>query len=581
MNVTPRVWRERPFADDVAQELTRELGLGPVAARILAGRGVLDVNQASGFLAKRLADIHDPARLQGMDAAARRLAKAIDQRETILIHGDYDVDGSTATTLLTLFVRSFGHRAVPWIPDRRIDGYGLSEASLAAVREQQAQLMITVDCGIADHGWAQRIEADAGCDVIITDHHLPQGALPNCHAVVNPNQPGCTYPDKGLAGVGVAWKLAWATARQLTGSDKLPAGLREFLMDSLALVAIGTVADCAPLDGENRILVHHGLKYLGQTRNPGLRALLDEARVGPQPTVDDIGWRMAPLLNASGRLGSAMRNVHLLSSQNSDEAAPWMAEISRENTERRRISQLLSEELCAEVELHPQRYAQRASLVFAGEGWHPGVVGIIASRLTEAFAKPSVVIAINEGEGKGSLRTIPSIHLGHALDACRQHLIKGGGHAMAAGLTIAPENVPAFSEAFDMAVRSQSPGGLCAPGIDYDGRVRIRDLTPEFYADLLRLGPFGQGNPEPLLRLQGARFLTNPQFFGRSSAHLRGALTDDGGGMQNFLVWKAVQILPGVDRHSRLDVLVRPQIDWFRGNAQHRLVMVDGGAARA
>lgn len=572
-----RVWRQRPCADDIVAELMHELRLSPLTARILVGRGIDGAPAADTYLGKRLRDVHRPQLLRQMDRAAERFAQALDQRQTILVHGDYDVDGSTATTLLVQFAEAMGHRAIPWIPHRRIDGYGLGEASLNAVREHQAALMITVDCGIADAGWAARIEAETGCTVIITDHHLPQGALPECHAVVNPNHPQCSYPDKGLAGVGVAWKLAWATACTLVGSERLPDSLRNFLMDALALVAVGTVADCAPLNGENRILVHHGLRALANSTQPGLRALLDHIRAGDHLHADDIGWRIAPLLNASGRLGSAMRNVHLLNAKDGGEAQRWLDEIITENEERRRLSQLLTDDLIAEVEQNPD-YQQRSSLVFAGEGWHAGVIGIVASRLSERFAKPSAIIAINDGEGKGSLRTIPSVHLGHALDACRHCLRRGGGHAMAAGLSIDPEQVPAFMEAFEAAVCSQSPGGLMAPGIDHDGAVRIGDLGADFYADLERLAPFGQGNPEPLLRVNGVRFVTKPTFFGKQFAHLRGALTDDGGGMQNLLAWKAKTNFPHLVNASSFEALVRPQVDWFRGNPQHRLVLVDGGA---
>ncbi|TVR08152.1 MAG: single-stranded-DNA-specific exonuclease RecJ [Planctomycetota bacterium] len=578
MQQEQRIWRERAIADEVIDELCNALRLSPLTARILAGRGIEDGDHAERFLAKRLADVHRPQALGQMERAATRFAQALNERQTILIHGDYDVDGSTSTTLLTLFCRAMGHTAIPWIPHRRIDGYGLSAASLAAVQEHQADLMITVDCGIADHGWAARIEAESGCQVIITDHHLPQGDLPQCHAVVNPNHPDCPYPEKGLAGVGVAWKLAWATACTLTGCERLPESLRDFLMDALALVAVGTVADCAPLDGENRILVHHGLKALAKTRNPGLRALLDHAKVGDHIRCDDIGWRIAPLLNASGRLGSAMRNVHLLTCETATEAQRWLAEIVSENEERRRLSQMLSNDLIAEVEERAEYYLSRASLVFAGEGWHAGVVGIVASRLTERFAKPSAVIAIDEGQGKGSLRTIPSIHLARALESCAEHLIRGGGHAMAAGISIAADQVDAFSEAFDQAVRQQSPDGLQAPGVDHDGRVSVRQLDQTFFHDLDRLAPFGQNNPEPLLRVDDASFVTRPSFFGRSNDHLRGAVTDQGGGMLNLLAWKARSHFPHLLSLRHFTCLVRPQVDWFRGERQHRVVLVDGSA---
>lgn len=558
--------------------LEHELGLGHLTARILAARGIDSPELAERFLAKRLADCNRPALLRGMDTAATRLAQAIDQRQRILIHGDYDVDGSTGTTLLVLFCRACRHDATGWIPHRRIDGYGLGESSLEAVREHRAQLMITVDCGIADGGWARRIEAETGCDVIITDHHLPQGQLPACTAVVNPNHPDCTYPDKGLAGVGVAWKLAWATAVALTGQERLPNELRSFLLDALALVAVGTVADCAPLDDENRILIHHGLAALAQTTNPGLRALIEQARLGPVITAADIGWRIGPLLNAAGRVGSAMRNIDLLTATNPAEAQRHLQAVVSDNDERRRLSQLLTEELMAEVEANPDRYASRSSLVFAGEGWHQGVVGIVASRLTERFGKPTAVIAIEDGTGKGSLRSIPDIHLGRALDGCRHLLLKGGGHAMAAGLSIDPDNVAAFGEVFDEVIRAQQPGGIQPPGIEHDGDSRVADLDRDFFADLSRLAPFGQGNPEPVLRLVAASFVTRPEVFGRTGEHLRGALTDTGGGLRQLYCWKARDQYPGLSRPGgRFELLVKPEVNRWRGETQERLVLVDTG----
>ena len=571
-----RPWTARRAPGDVIAELENDLRVGRLTATLLALRGVQDQRQAEAFAAKRLADLHKPELMANMDRAAQRLADAINRRERILIHGDYDVDGSTSASLLALFVRACSHQAIAWIPHRRIDGYGLSEASLHAVQEYDAQLMITVDCGIADGGWAQRIERETGCHVIITDHHLAQPQLPQCTAVCNPNQPGCPYPDKHLAGVGVAWKLAWATAKVLCQSDKLTPKLRDFLLDALALVAVGTVADCAALVGENRILVHHGLAALRRTTNHGLRALLDHTRLGDDLNAGDLGWKIGPLLNAAGRVGSAMANIRLLTAADAATAHSELQAIVAENEERKRLTQILTTDLIAEVEANPL-YQSRASLVFAGDGWHQGVVGIVASRLVEQFGKPSCVIAIDGAQGKGSLRSIPQIHLGEAIDACRGHLIKGGGHAMAAGLSISAPHVPAFIEAFERHVASRVPVGSLVQQTEFDAEAAIAELDGEFFTSLDSLAPFGIANPEPVIRVTQATFISKPRLFGKEGEHLKGALTDPGGGMREFLAWRAAKHATTFTASGgRFDLLVRPQAARWRGELQPRLVFVDG-----
>jgi len=579
--LTPsRAWQRRAVVPDLVAELEHELGVSRLVATLLALRGVEGAAQAEAFLAKKLAGLHKPGLMAGMDTAAARLAAAIDQRQRIIIHGDYDVDGSTAASLLGQFCRACSHEAIVWIPHRRIDGYGLSESSLEAVREHGAQLMVTVDCGIADGGWARRIEDATGCHVIITDHHLPQGYLPECTAVVNPNRPDCTYPDKHLAGVGVAWKLAWATAMVLSGSDKVTERLRGFLTSALSLVAIGTVADCAPLDGENRILVHHGLKELARTDNPGLRALLAEARLDADtPSAGDIGWKLAPLLNASGRMDSAMANIELLTARDAAAVAPILERIVAGNDERRRITQSLTADLIAKAESDPT-LASRATLVFAGEGWHPGIVGIVASRLLDRFGRPAAVIAINDGQAKGSLRSIASVHLGEAIDACRHLLLKGGGHAVAAGITLEPAQVEAFKDAFERHVAGRVAPGSLVPRTDYDAEVALAELDSDFFQHFEAMGPFGNGNREPVLRLAAASFAGRPKLFGKEGEHLKGPLTDAGGGMKELLAWRGKAIFGEVAAPGRrLDLLVRPEVHHWQGSSQLRLVFVDGRTA--
>ncbi len=582
--LTPaRPWVRRSIPDDVVAELEQDLKVAPLTARLLALRGLHGAAEAQRWFARRLQDLHQPELMRGVGRAAKRLAEAIDQRQRILIHGDYDVDGSTSASLLTLFVRACSHEAEAFVPHRRIDGYGLGEASLDAVKEHRAQVLITVDCGIADHGWAKRIETETGCDVIITDHHLPQGDLPQCFAVCNPNHPECQYPDKHLAGVGVAWKLALATARVLSGGGddataKVTPRLREFLMDALALVALGTVADCASLDGENRILVHHGLLALAKTAQPGLRTLLEQARLSGDIAAGDVGWKLGPLLNAAGRVGSAMDTIRLLTARTPEVAREALTGIVAENEERKRLTLALTVDLSARIEADPG-LRSRAALVFAGEGWHQGVVGIVASRLVEQFHKPAVVIAIMDGQGKGSLRTIGGVHLGEAIAACKDHIIKGGGHALAAGLSIDPAKIPEFTAAFEAYVGQRRPGDSAPPRTEFDAEARLGELDDDFYNQLEAMAPFGIGNPEPLLQLTSAAFLGRPRLFGKEGDHLRGILTDAGGGARELMVWKArKQFTDFSEAGARFDLLVRPQAGRFRGQMQPRLVFVDGKA---
>jgi single-stranded-DNA-specific exonuclease len=575
-----RTWRERDGLDGLVAELGHELDLPPLVARILAARGIHDHAGGERFLARRLTDLHPPEMMRDLAPAAARLAAAIEAREPILIHGDYDVDGCTATALLARFIGCCGHLATPWVPDRRIDGYGLGEASQAAVRQHGSRLMVTVDCGIADGGWAARIEREDGCDVIVTDHHLPSSGLPSCTAVCDPNRPDCPYPDKGLAGVGVAWKLCWATAKVLCGTDRISDRLRTCLLDGLALVALGTVADCAPLTGENRILVHHGLKRLPTSDQIGLRALLRHAGCAERVAAHDVAWRLGPLLNAAGRLGSALPIVHLLTTDDPAMADHLLTDIDRDNEERRRLTSILATDLVCEVEADPARFDPLFTLVFAGAGWHPGVIGIVAARLADRFGRPAAVIAIDHDTAKGSLRSVPAVHLGQAIDRCRDCLLGGGGHAMAAGITLRPDRIPDFTMAFEAAVRQQLPGGLPPPDLIHDATVAIGELDGDLFAALERLAPFGIDNPEPVLCIRGARFVTPPSLFGRDGNHLKGAITDATGGMRQFLMWNARDQYAALAVRGRcFDFLVRPEVAWFRDRPDHRLIFVDGCTA--
>ena len=513
-----------------------------------------------------------------MKRAAQRLAQAINHRESILVHGDFDVDGSTASTLVKRFCRACSHDAEVWIPHRQHDGYGLSDASVAVVEQHQPDVFLTVDCGIADEGRAAHIEATYGCDVIITDHHLPQQQRPQCYAVVNPQQPECDYPHKGICGVAIAWKLCWATAIEICGGETISDRLREFLLDALSLVAIGTIADCMPMQDENRILVSHGLRALERTDNPGLRALLRQGRCNEVLDCQDIGWKISPLLNAAGRLESALINVELLCAESEERADDLIKQLALHNEERRRLTQILYDDLIAEVEDNPL-WARRQSLVFAGDGWHPGVVGIVANRLCERYGKPTCVIAIADGMGRGSLRTVPGLNLAAALEACSETILGGGGHAAAAGVHLTMDQVAGFSDAFERFVCDKFPSGLELPALEHDATAAITELDQEFFDYLAAMGPFGEANPSPLLRIKQASFATRPNLFGQGGKHIRGAITDPGGGMREFLAWQAADKFGSQARTGcQFDLVVQPQLNYWRGNAKPQLVFMDGQA---
>jgi single-stranded-DNA-specific exonuclease len=347
------------------------------------------------------------------------------------------------------------------------------------------------------------------------------------------------------------------------------------LLDSLALVALGSVADCAPLINNNRILVHHGLKALERTTLPGLKALLQSCDLWGQPlTANDVSWKLSPLLNAAGRLGEADHTIELLCATDDASAKKLANQLHKDNEQRRRLTSVLADDLKSQVSAMQEL---PEGLVFAGEGWHPGVIGIAAARICEDHQRPTAVIAVNDGIGRGSLRAPPGLRLDQALDDCRDLLISGGGHAAAAGLSISIDNIPLFSERFAAAIASQQPDGAQASPLVYDCRAAIGDLNGDFFADLQRLGPFGHGNPEPTLLIERACINGKPNCFGKKGDHLRAALTDPHGGMRQLLAWNLGERLNAfLQPNAAFDLIVRPERNWYRGELYPQLVLVDG-----
>jgi single-stranded-DNA-specific exonuclease len=505
-----------------AGRLAEALGLHPLAGRVLAARGLAEPGRAEAFLAARLADLPDPFAMKGMDAAVARLVRAVEQGERIALYGDYDVDGVTSTALLAGFLRASGADVLTYVPHRLVEGYGLNATAVEKLAGQGARLLVTLDCGITS---APEVRAAAalGVDAVVVDHHTVPVELPAAAAILNPHQPGCAYPSKELAAVGVTFTLAMALRRALRERGRWGGERPEpNLKDALDLVALGTIADVVPLVGANRILVRSGLEVLARSRRPGVRALKRVAGVaeGAEVTAGQVGFRLAPRINAAGRLDDAGRGVRLLLETDAERADALAHELDRENQARQELERTILDEA-----LHDAAERVRAGargLVLARDGWHAGVVGIVASRVVERYHRPAVLVALGEEEGKGSGRSIEAFHLHDALRACETHLRRFGGHRHAAGVTVARGSLAAFREAFEAHAATHVRDEDLVPRCRIDGWVEEREVTERAAEDLARLGPFGAGHPEPVFAFRGAA--ARARTVGAGGAHLKFAL---------------------------------------------------------
>lgn len=501
--VRERRWRLRGVEPATVERLVRETGSPRLVATVLANRGFGETAAASRFLSASLAELHDPYLLLGMEPAVARLLAAVTSGEKVCVYGDYDVDGVTSVALLTDFFRVIGLDSMYHIPNRLEDGYGLSAEGVRRVAASGAAVIVTVDCGITAVEEA-RLCSELGIDLIITDHHTPGPLIPPACAVINPLQPGCPFPFKQLAGVGLAYNLAIALRGALRQAGHFAARPEPNLREYLDMVALGTVADIVPLVDENRIFVRHGLRELTRTARPGVQALKSVAGVDGPVTCGAVGFRLAPRLNAAGRLEDAALGVELLLCSDRQRGEIIAAELDASNVERQALEQEILRDALAMVRKSPLLKG-RKSIVLASESWHPGVIGIVASRMVELFHRPTILIALQEGNGRGSGRSIPNFHLHDALRACSEHLLKFGGHKYAAGLSIDEATLEEFAANFDAAAKGLLSDADLIPELAIDGVLTPADLTLELAERIEGLAPFGMGNPEPLFLLQGAR----------------------------------------------------------------------------
>ncbi|MDW8297750.1 MAG: single-stranded-DNA-specific exonuclease RecJ [Anaerolineae bacterium] len=513
----PKQWRIQPRLS--AHELSGFRNLHPILAKILYQRGFRSPAEAEAFLRGDLT-ASDPFKLHGMARAVARIRHAIRRGEKIVVYGDFDADGVTSTVLLVTVLRALGADVQPYIPHRVDEGYGLNDAALIGLAKRGFKLCITVDCGIRSVREVQTANAHR-LDMIVTDHHSVGAELPPALAVINPKQPACQSGEATLAGVGVTFRLAQALLKVAREQDRRDVPLQD--SDLLDLVAIGTVADIVPLNSlVNRALVMRGIAQLHQARRLGLRALLKAAGVKPEGVdTTSIGFMIGPRINAAGRLESAMKAYHLLMTDDETEAAERAAELNRLNARR--------QELTREMQEHARRIAAidaDAPLIFAGDpAFAQGVVGLVASRLTEEFYRPSVIMHYGAEESHGSCRSIPEFNITEALDECADLLIRHGGHAQAAGFTIHNANLPAFRERLMAVAQARLGGRTLQPVLDIDAEVTLDQITFDLYEALQTLEPCGNGFPQPILCARNLRVLS-ARAVGNDSAHLQLRLSD-------------------------------------------------------
>lgn len=565
VQVRPKArWLLAPEPDAAAvARLQQELHLPAAICRLIAIRGFDAPDEAKDFLRPRLDHLHDPSCFTDMDRAVERLVRALRENETVLVHGDYDVDGICSTTLMVRTLTALGGNPIPFIPNRLADGYDLTDAGVRAARAAGATLVVTCDCGTSAVGPITDLQ-QSGIDVIVTDHHLPGGPLPPAYAILNPKRPGCTSRDKDLAAVGVAFKLALALTRAVAGNENAVYAM-------LDLVALATIADIAPLRGENRVMVRYGLKLLNDPQRPGIRAMIRAARLeGKALTAGRIGFVLAPRLNAAGRLESALRGVELMLATTDQEANPIARELEELNARRQEIDRATLDR--ARTMAQQMDLSSTYGIVLAEQGWHPGVVGIVASRIVEEFGRPAVLIALDGDEGKGSGRSISAFDLHDGLKQCRDLLLRFGGHRSAAGVTIATDRVADFAARFNEVAASRLDDDDLVRELRVDLELPFDQIDAELESLLRHVEPCGIGNPSPLLVSRGVVVAAPPRVVGKDALKL---LLSSNGRELVALGWGMASRARELDVGMTIDVAYRLERDEWNGESRLQARLAD------
>jgi single-stranded-DNA-specific exonuclease len=570
-----------------AGEFAKSLKVSPLLAQVLINRGITDAHTGAIFLRPKLNELISPERMPGVKPAVDRIKRAIKGRQRITIYGDYDVDGITGAAILWQIMTLLGADVNYYIPHRIDEGYGLNEEAVQALVQTGTKLLITVDCGITAAKSAKLAER-LGMDLIITDHHPPDPELPKAIAVVHPALDK-SYPNQDSSGSMVAFKLAWAIANEFTttahfasqnrsSGGKLEPKLREFMLNATSLAAMGTVADIVDLRGENRILTSYGLKALPQCKLSGVQALIESAGLTGQG-LDSfrIGFNLAPMLNAAGRMGHARLAVELLTSDNPTHSTEIAQYLKEQNDQRRQCERKIFKQVRETIVEKGLDHPSQMSFVLASETWHTGVIGIVASRIVDIYHRPTIIINLGDTENsiaQGSARSIDGFCLLSAIKACSQHLVNFGGHKMAAGITIETKKINRFAADFEAYAKQHLNKNDCVAKLHIDAAALLSEFSKETVTELQMLGPFGQGNPRPVFATKGVRLASPPRVCGAKGNHLQLAITDNTNAIRciGFGMGKLEKKLL---EHEFFDVAYQPQINNYNGLSNVEFVLAD------
>jgi single-stranded-DNA-specific exonuclease len=543
-----------------------KLGVSPAVAQILYNRGISAYDQAQQYLEPKLSMLGEPDLIPDLVKAAERIAQAVHAGEPMVIYGDYDVDGITATSILWHVINRAGGKVDVYIPHRIEEGYGLNTRAIKKLAADGVKLLVTVDCGIRDHE-VVAFAGEQGMTTIVTDHHEPDATYPQAYAVIHPARLAeVGRPvEYNPCGAAVAFKLAWMIARELSGGTKVDNRFRELLVDLTALVALATIADIVPMLGENRVLVKFGLDRLTNTKLTGLQALLRSANLlGSKIDSYHCGFVLGPRLNAAGRMGHANEALKLLMGTEPDKADELAHYLDKQNKARQKLEDRITQEALSLAECQGQLGNEVPILVLAREGWHAGVIGIVASKLVDRFNKPVVMIALNGDRGQGSARSVPGYDINQGLTACSEYLIGYGGHAMAAGLRLESGRIFAFMKALQEHASKTLASKVYQPTLEIDLQANPEDLDANFLWQLKRLGPFGHGNSRPIFAGGPVELIGEPKTVGTGGKHLSFTVRWNGRVFRTIAFNQAEQMEKLLD-HRRCTLAFEPTLDEYLG----------------
>jgi single-stranded-DNA-specific exonuclease len=562
--------------DDRSAELAKSLKVSPLVAQVLINRGITDAQIGASFLRPKLTDLIDPVQMPGIEPAVQRLRQAITNKEKITIYGDYDVDGITGIAILWQVLKLLGADVDYYIPHRIDEGYGLNAEAIATLAKSGTKLMVTVDCGVTAFDTAELV-GQLGLDLIITDHHQPGRELPKACAIVHPALEE-SYPNQDSAGAMVAFKLAWAIANEFNPGRKLEPGLREYMLSATSLAAMGTVADIVDLRGENRVLTSYGLKALPDSKLSGIQALIETAGLtGHRLDSFHIGFRLAPMLNAAGRMGHARLAVELLTSDSPMRSIQIAEYLKEQNNQRQQCDRKIFKQACGMIVERGLNHPDCKSIVLANEDWHTGVIGIVASRVVDKFYRPTIMINAGDAENgvaQGSGRSVPGFCLLSAIKACSQHLVSFGGHKMAAGITIETDKIDLFASEFEAYTKENLDEDEAVAKLHIDAVVVLDAFRRETVNELQLLGPFGQGNPEPIFATKGVRLASPPRRVGAGRDHLQLTITDNTATVR-CIGFRFGKLEKKLLEHEFFNVAYKPHINTYNGNSNVEFTITD------